>query len=121
MNTQRIRELIAHPTQVDAQDRPGLKSLVDRYPHSPGLAMLLARSSQLSGDLDEQRDLLRAAAMLESREALFDLLVRPEILKEARAIHEELEGPGKEEPGGGPGGPGNEERNGGENRDRLLC
>ena len=104
MNTQRIRELIAHPTQVDAQDRPGLKSLVDRYPHSPGLAMLLARSSQLSGDLDEQRDLLRAAAMLESREALFDLLVRPEILKEARAIHEQLE-----EPGGGLGGPGNEE------------
>ena len=117
MNTQRIRELIAHPTQVDAQDRPGLKSLVDRYPHSPGLAMLLARSSQLSGDLDEQRDLLRAAAMLESREALFDLLVRPEILKEARAIHEELgelgnEEPGElgnEEPGGGPGGLGNEE------------
>ena len=109
MNTQRIRELIAHPTQVDAQDRPGLKSLVDRYPHSPGLAMLLARSSQLSGDLDEQRDLLRAAAMLESREALFDLLVRPEILKEARAIHEQLEEP--EEPGepGGLGGPGNEE------------
>lgn len=112
MNTQRIRELIAHPTQVDAQDRPGLKSLVDRYPHSPGLAMLLARSSQLSGDLDEQRDLLRAAAMLESREALFDLLVRPEILKEARAIHEELGG-GQGEPGGlgglgEPGGPGNE-------------
>lgn len=99
MNTQRIRELIAHPTQVDAQDRPGLKSLVDRYPHSPGLAMLLARSSQLSGDLDEQRDLLRAAAMLESREALFDLLVRPEILKEARAIHEQLEEPGNEERG----------------------
>ena len=116
MNTQRIRELIAHPTQVDAQDRPGLKSLVDRYPHSPGLAMLLARSSQLSGDLDEQRDLLRAAAMLECREALFDLLVRPEILKEARAIHEELEGPGNEEPGElgneepGNEGPGNEER-----------
>ena len=123
MNTQRIRELIAHPTQVDAQDRPGLKSLVDRYPHSPGLAMLLARSSQLSGDLDEQRDLLRAAAMLESRETLFDLLVRPEILKEARAIHEELEGPGNEELGelgneepgneelgGGPGEPGKEER-----------
>ncbi len=129
MNTQRIRELIAHPTQVDAQDRPGLKSLVDRYPHSPGLAMLLARSSQLSGDLDEQRDLLRAAAMLESREALFDLLVRPEILKEARAIHEQLEEsgneergelgneePGNEERGGGPGGPGepgNEELRGG--------
>lgn len=109
MNTQRIRELIAHPTQVDAQDRPGLKSLVDRYPHSPGLAMLLARSSQLSGDLDEQRDLLRAAAMLESREALFDLLVRPEILKEARAIHEELGELGNEGPGGGPGELGNEE------------
>ena len=88
INTQRVQALIERPALVTAEDRDGLRGLVDRYPHSPGLAMLLARASQLAGHLDQQRDLLRAAAMLENREALFDLLIRPEILKEARHVFE---------------------------------
>lgn len=89
INTQRVQALIERPALVTADDREGLRGLVDRYPHSPGLAMLLARASQLAGHLDQQQDLLRAAAMLENREALFDLLVRPEILREARDVFDE--------------------------------
>lgn len=89
MNTLRVKELIAAPSSVTAEDRPGLVGLVERYPHVSGLALLLARSSQLAGHIDQQRDLLRAAAMLEQRDALFDLMVRPEILKEAREQWEE--------------------------------
>lgn len=89
INTQRVQALIERPALVTADDREGLRGLVDRYPHSPGLAMLLARASQLAGHLDQQQDLLRAAAMLENREALFDLLVRPEILREARQVFDD--------------------------------
>ena len=86
MNTRRVEALMAQPALVEATDREGLSELVKRYPYVPGLSMLLARASQLAGHVDQQKDLLRAASLLENRDALFDLLVRPELLKEAKTV-----------------------------------
>ena len=74
------------------EDLDALRSVVAKYPYSGPLRMMLAKASELASDLDRRDDLLRAGAHVPSRRALFAYMMGPSLLKEARAIHDEIEG-----------------------------
>lgn len=87
MQLQRIQHLIEHPDEVVAEDRGGLLEWSVRYPYAGVFSMLLARCSSVSGHLDEEKDILRAASAMSFRQPLFDLITRAKLVEEAKMIH----------------------------------
>ena len=87
MQLQRIQHLIEHPDEVVAEDRSGLLEWSVRYPFAGIFSMLLARCSSVSGHLDEEKDILRAASAMSFRQPLFDLITRAKLVEEAKIIH----------------------------------
>ena len=90
MHVEHLQHIIRNPSQIEASDRDGLLEWSRRYPYSGVLSMLLARASAVGGHIDQQSDLLRAAASVPLRQPLFDLLLRTELIEEARHIHRAL-------------------------------
>jgi hypothetical protein len=90
MQTQRLKEIMKAPHLVEAGDEAVLRALVERFPFATPLRMLLAKASAVGQHLSQRDDVLAAAAHLGDRRPLFELLVRPALLEEARKIHEEL-------------------------------
>ena len=62
MHIQRLHELIDEPGKTQMSDREGLIEWVEKYPYAGAFSMLLARSSAVGGHMQQQGDLLRAAA-----------------------------------------------------------
>ena len=87
MQLQRIQHLIEHPDEVVAEDRNGLLEWSVRYPFAGVFSMLLARCSSVSGHLDEEKDILRAASAMSFRQPLFDLITRTKLVEEAKIVH----------------------------------
>ncbi|MDE0978977.1 MAG: hypothetical protein OSA78_03220 [Flavobacteriales bacterium] len=91
MHIQRLQELIDEPGKTQMSDRDGLTDWVNKYPYSGVFSMLLARSSAVGGHIEQQNDLMRAAASSSLRQPLFDLILRTKLLEEARQIHAQIE------------------------------
>lgn len=91
MHIQRLQELINEPGKTQLSDRDGLFDWVKKYPYAGAFSMLLARSSAVGGHIEQQADLLRAAASSSLRQPLFDLILRTKLLEEAREIHAQIE------------------------------
>ncbi len=91
MHIQRLQELIDEPGKTQLSDRDGLSDWVKKYPYAGAFSMLLARSSAVGGHIEQQADLLRAAASSSLRQPLFDLILRTKLLEEAREIHAQIE------------------------------
>jgi hypothetical protein len=92
MQIQRIQHLLEHPNEVVAGDRVGLEEWSNKYPYAGVFAMLLARCSSVSGHMNEENDILRAASSMSFRQPLFDLITRSKLIEEASMIHEALSG-----------------------------
>ncbi len=90
LSVDRMRELMADPDAVQGSDLPGLRAWRDRFPYAPVFGVLVAKSAAVAGSVDQQAELLRAAANLASREGLFEWFVRPSIVEEARQIEAQL-------------------------------
>ena len=86
MQRNRLQELLQHPDRVLASDREGLVVWSEKYPFAGGIAMLLARASAVGEHMDQEQDLLRAAAQGTYRQPLFDLILRTKLREEASAI-----------------------------------
>jgi hypothetical protein len=86
MQRNRLQELLQHPDRVRASDREGLVVWSEKYPFAGGIAMLLARASAVGEHMDQEQDLLRAAAQGTFRQPLFDLILRTKLREEASAI-----------------------------------
>ena len=88
-----------NPTQLQTwlktgpkpEDLNALRSVVEKYPYSGPLRMMLAKASELASDLDRRDDLLGAGAHTPSRRALLAYMMGPSLLAEARTIHDEIE------------------------------
>lgn len=91
LSVDRMRELMADPDAVQGSDLPGLRAWRDRFPYAPVFGVLVAKSASVAGSVDQQAELLRAAANLASREGLFEWFVRPSIVEEARQIEAHIE------------------------------
>ena len=91
MQIQRLQELISNPALVRSEDRDGLKEWSVKYPYAGVIRVLLAKASAVSGHMDQEEDLLRAAAAAPFRQPLFDLLLRSKLIEEAKAIDESFE------------------------------
>jgi hypothetical protein len=91
LSVDRMRELMADPDAVQGSDLPGLRAWRDRFPYAPVFGVLVAKSASVAGSVDQQAELLRAAANLASREGLFEWFVRPSLVEEARQIEAHLE------------------------------
>lgn len=91
MQIHRLQELIANPALVRPEDREGLKEWSVKYPYAGIIRILLAKASSISGHMDQEEDLLRAAAAAPYRQPLFDLLLRSKLIDEAKTIHESIE------------------------------
>jgi len=91
MQIQRLQDLIKNPGKTQLSDRSGLIEWVRKYPYAGGFSLLLARSSAVGGHINQQDDLLRAAAGSSLRQPLFDLILRTELIQEARLIDEVIE------------------------------
>jgi hypothetical protein len=91
MHIQRLQELIDEPGKTLLSDRDGLSDWVRKYPYAGAFSMLLARSSAVGGHIEQQVDLMRAAASSSLRQPLFDLILRTKLLEEAREIHAQIE------------------------------
>jgi hypothetical protein len=91
MHIQRLQELIEEPGKTQLSDREGLIEWVKKYPYAGAFSMLLARSSAVGGHIHQQDDLMRAAAGSSLRQPLFDLILRTELVEEARRIDAHLE------------------------------
>ncbi|MDC1485975.1 hypothetical protein N8134_00350 [Flavobacteriales bacterium] len=91
MHIQRLQELIDEPGKTLLSDRDGLSNWVKKYPYAGAFSMLLARSSAVGGHIEQQVDLMRAAASSSLRQPLFDLILRTKLLEEAREIHAQIE------------------------------
>ncbi|MDE0870813.1 MAG: hypothetical protein OSA37_02720 [Flavobacteriales bacterium] len=91
MQISRLQQLLKNPGETSAEDREGLLEWVKRYPYAGSFAMLLARASAIGGHIEQQEDLLKAASATPFRQPLFDLLLRTELIEEAREIHREIE------------------------------
>ena len=91
MHIQRLHELIDEPGKTQMSDREGLIEWVEKYPYAGAFSMLLARSSAVGGHMQQQGDLLRAAAGSSFRQPLFDLILRTELVEEARRIDAQLD------------------------------
>jgi hypothetical protein len=86
MQRNRLQELLQHPDRVLASDREGLLVWSEKYPFAGGIAMLLARASAVGEHMDQEQDLLRAAAQGTYRQPLFDLILRTKLREEASDI-----------------------------------
>lgn len=84
LSAQRVRHLLSAPHEATGADLMGLRAWRDRFPFSGALGVLIAKAAAEADSIDQQMELLRAAAHVPSREALFNLLVRPQLLSEAR-------------------------------------
>lgn len=91
MQRDRLQELLQHPERVHASDRDGLLAWREKYPFAGAIAMLLARASSMGGHIDQEQDLLRAAAHGTFRQPLFDLILRMRIQEEAAAVEAWIE------------------------------
>jgi hypothetical protein len=91
MQIQRLQELISAPGKTQLSDRNGLIEWVHKYPYAGAFSMLLARSSAVGGHIHQQADLMRAAAASSLRQPLFDLILRTELIEEARQIDQVIE------------------------------
>ena len=91
ISVDRVRELIANPHEVAGSDLEALRKWRDRFPYAPVFGVLVAKAAAEFGSVDQQAELLRAAANMASREALFELLVRPNLVQEARDVAQEID------------------------------
>ena len=82
---------MASPHDVVPGDLPGLRVWRDRFPYASSLSVLVALAAAKAGAVDQQSELLRAASGLASRDALFNLFVRPRLIEEARNFAREVE------------------------------
>ena len=91
MNIQRLNSILTHK-ETDLTDlRDDLAELVSNHPYSGPFRMLLAKASKDAGHLDQNQDLLAAAAHCNSRKALFELMFGEDLRREAREIHKVIE------------------------------
>ena len=88
MHLQRLQELIQHPERVTASDRDGLKAWSEKYPYAGAISMLLARASAVSGHMEQEVDLLKAASHGTFRQPLYDLLLMAQLKAEAAEVEE---------------------------------
>lgn len=91
MHLQRLQELIQHPERVSASDRDGLKAWSEKYPYAGAISMLLARASAVSGHMEQEVDLLKAATHGTFRQPLYDLLLMAQLKAEAAEVEELIE------------------------------
>ena len=91
LSADRIRGLMASPHDVVPGDLPGLRVWRDRFPYASSLSVLVALAAAKAGAVDQQSELLRAASGLASRDALFNLFVRPRLIEEALNFAREVE------------------------------
>ena len=91
LSADRISALLAAPHEVTGADLEGLRVWRDRFPYATGLDILVAKAAAEAGSVDQQAELLRAAANASSREGLFHLFVRPRLVEEAIAFADEVE------------------------------
>lgn len=91
LSADRISGLMASPHDVAPADLPGLRVWRDRFPYASSLSVLVALAATKAGAVDQQSELLRAASGLASRDALFNLFVRPRLIEEARNFAREVE------------------------------
>lgn len=90
LSVDRVRALVANPQAVEGTDLAGLRAWRDRFPYAPAFSILVAKAAAAAGSVDQQTELLRAAANAASREGLFELFVRPSLVEEARQIAAEI-------------------------------
>ena len=88
MNPGQLQDILERGPR--AEDLELLRACVERHPYSGPLRMMLAKASEEAQDLDRREALLQAGAHVPSRRALFAYLMGPELVAEARAIHEEV-------------------------------
>ena len=88
MNPGQLQDILERGPR--AEDLELLRACVARHPYSGPLRMMLAKASEEAQDLDRREALLQAGAHVPSRRALFAYLMGPELVAEARAIHEEV-------------------------------
>ena len=98
LSVDRMRELMADPDAVQGSDLPGLRAWRDRFPYAPVFGVLVAKSAAVAGSVDQQAELLRAAANVASQGGLFEWFVRPSLVEEARQIEAHLEAANTEKP-----------------------
>ncbi len=91
LSADRISALLAAPHDVTGADLEGLRVWRDRFPYAAGLDILVAKAAAEAGSVDQQAELLRAAANASSRDGLFHLFVRPRLIEEAIAFADEVE------------------------------
>ena len=91
LSADRISALLAAPHDVTGADLEGLRVWRDRFPYATGLDILVAKAAAEAGSVDQQAELLRAAANASSRDGLFHLFVRPRLVEEAIAFADEVE------------------------------
>lgn len=91
LSADRISALLAAPHDVTGADLEGLRVWRDRFPYASGLDILVAKAAAEAGSVDQQAELLRAAANASSRDGLFHLFVRPRLVQEAIAFADEVE------------------------------
>ena len=77
--------------KVSGEDLDALKELVARYPYAGPLRMMLAKAAERAGDLERRELLLRAGAHVSSRSAMLAYFLGPALVKEAQAVHAEVE------------------------------
>lgn len=97
LSADRISALLAAPHEVTGADLEGLRVWRDRFPYATGLDILVAKAAAEAGSVDQQAELLRAAANASNRDGLFHLFVRPRLVEEAIAFADEVEQAAEEE------------------------
>jgi len=68
-----------------------IRNWVKRYPYAGPLRMLLARTAEVSGDLERREELLRAGAHVPSRSALLAYFMGPALREVAAEVHREVD------------------------------
>ncbi len=103
LSVDRMRALMADPDAVQGSELAGLRAWRDRFPYAPVFGVLVAKAAAAAGSVDQQAELLRAAANVASRDGLFELFVRPTLVEEARQIEAEVTTTDLPEPPAEPG------------------
>ena len=88
MNPGQLQDILERGPR--AEDLEVLRACVERHPYSGPLRMMLAKASEEAQDLGRREALLQAGAHVPSRRALFAYLMGPELVAEARAVHEQV-------------------------------
>ena len=91
LSAARLSELLAAPGAVVGDDLQGLRAWRDRFPYAASIGVLVAKAAAEAGALDQQAELLRAAAGLAARDALFHVFVRPRLVQEAIEFAQEVD------------------------------